>query len=1003
MVAHSPPLSYPIATDPSRGRRGAPKHLLIGFRSLDTLVATLHGIPLAALWAGFALLFPIPSGADPRPEPVHGLAEPGVPPKNLRSSSGSRTAQPAAIPDIYGPGAVLTAGNVFMKVTNFGVIGNPYFALSSDPSGQWPGASGVEYLNAIVLAVGGINPEATDPAAKRRVSSGSEWRPATFDPEDRMYKTFEGDAGGRHTFNDDFDFDPFNGEPRIDEDVLDGRDNDGDGRIDEDHAAIGQMMFSCVIRDDTQAAILSAANETHVPLGLECRQRAWAYSVPGYLNFNVIEYTIYNRSGHSLDSVYIGFPADLDAGSVQASAGYYVDDQSLTFFPDGVFTRTRGPGEVGCRSEEVEITGFSVVDGDADGGMAPGVVSFLLFGHTTDALGIMAPTRTGFTTFRAYVSGTPFNSGGGPTTDQQRYQLMSHFENIDTTGCTIHGVPFYREICGGYPDTPHTGLQGDWVAWNAIGPYVHLPDGGSITATIGIAVEEGLYSDLVHYPEDYALYRAGGLSQADLFTRYPALENAFNAQVAYEGVYERPRLGTVNIVADCPGCETGLRLPRGATPLPLQENCGRLEEETKYVTENSYTWFNFDCNFCTGLAGFYLRHWEARTPPLSPNLNVSASYNYSDNPNRVVAGSDHRITLAWDNLSENRPDPKTREFDFRTYRVWKAADWHRPVGSAGPSDEDWSLIAEYRIFDHADSNFRHHPTTDTLVCPKVQVPNYDFPPGHERCADETAARYPDRIPLERGGCRDSATINVCLRRGDLWDRQSGKILRPDTTVDCARDAAGKCVLDTGLVVRFGRPPVVGVKTRYQIGRYRLEDEEVKNGFIYFYSITAGDSTGAGELFGRRSSIESDAVTPQAATRSGLGVWVVPNPYRGVTNIAQRSSSWDLFPSPADPTGSHIDFMGMPPGKWTLSIYTVAGDLVATIRSDDPVNTSTRRPVIGPDGVSRPGYNRQQDHEGDGQASWNLVSRNGQDVVSGIYLFVVDSDQGQQRGKFVIIR
>src|SRR5262245_44076791 len=183
-----------------------------------------------------------------------------------RGGVGGRTATPSAIPDIYGPGAVLNVGNVVMKVSNFGVIGNPFPAISSDPSCQWPGASGVEYMHFILLSVGGVNPTATDPSSVRRVSYINEWWPPTPDPEDRMYRGYDGIVNGARLINDDADFNLFTGEPNIDEDFLDGRDNDGDSRIDEDYAALGQLMFSCVMRDDTPAAPAVVANEKHVPL-----------------------------------------------------------------------------------------------------------------------------------------------------------------------------------------------------------------------------------------------------------------------------------------------------------------------------------------------------------------------------------------------------------------------------------------------------------------------------------------------------------------------------------------------------------------------------------------------------------------------------------------------------------------------------------------------------------------------------------------------------------------
>jgi hypothetical protein len=45
-------------------------------------------------------------------------------------------------------------------------------------------------------------------------------------------------------------------------------------------------------------------------------------------------------------------------------------------------------------------------------------------------------------------------------------------------------------------------------------------------------------------------------------------------------------------------------------------------------------------------------------------------------------------------------------------------------------------------------------------------------------------------------------------------------------------------------------------------------------------------------------------------------------------------------------------------------------------------------------------------EGDGTAEWNLLSRNGQDVTSGVYIFGVEpasSEFPKTIGKFVIIR
>ncbi|NOT34199.1 MAG: hypothetical protein HOP12_08535 [Candidatus Eisenbacteria bacterium] len=893
-----------------------------------------------------------------------------------------------AIPDIFGPGAVLTVGNVYLKLTNNGIIGNPFTNLSSDPSLQWPGASSIEYLAFGLLAVGGVNPTATDPAAVRRVSYSQEWRPATLEPEDRMYRSFDGAPGAARLTNDDGDVNPSTGRQRIDEDFLDGRDNDGDGLIDEDYAALGQQMYSCSMRDDTPAAINLVANEKHIPLGVELRQIAWAYSIPGNQDFNPIEFTVINRSGHVLDSLYFGIRSDMDCGPIDVS-NYFTDDFDVPFFPFGVFptavavtdprrqiASVMGDTVSMCPMLNININGFSVVDDEGDGGRTRGVPSILLMGMTLDPLGALAPSKVRFHSFRSHLAGTPYTDGGNPTIDQQRYEFMSGNDNID-------------------PESGHITLErgdqrGDYQTWFSVGPFNQLPDGGSFSVTVCYAMQRGELRTLVDYPFDYARFNSGLISSTQLFQKYPALANAYTAQVAYEGVYEEPRPGFEDDVPKayngrpCFGCETGVQLPLGTPQRTLFENCGG-EVSGKIVNDREKTWFNFDCDFCTGVysetrgIGFYLRHWNAESPPPNPNLNLSSIYNFSDNPDRtsdLVPGGDRRVTLAWDNVAETTADPKTGEFDFRSYRLWKVSNWRRPVGASGPSDEEWALLGEYRLFDYRDSNqyWRVNPLNSaesTLVCPKFYIPE------------------------------SSDSMEICLRRGDVWNRQNGHIIRPDTTLACVLKG-GECQVDSGLVV--GSRTQIIKRTRYPIGRYRFVDTEVKNGFVYFYAVTSGDSTTTGtELFGRRAATETEYVVPQVSAATGTSVYVVPNPYRGYSDLSRRPSAWDLTPNASDPTGTHIDFLGMPRGQWGLRIYSVSGDLVAQIKSDDAVNADIRQPVTSPSGVVREGFNRQQDNPNDGQARWNLISRNGQDVVSGIYVFVVESDQGTQRGTFVIIR
>jgi hypothetical protein len=171
--------------------------------------------------------------------------------------------------------------------------------------------------------------------------------------------------------------------------------------------------------------------------------------------------------------------------------------------------------------------------------------------------------------------------------------------------------------------------------------------------------------------------------------------------------------------------------------------------------------------------------------------------------------------------------------------------------------------------------------------------------------------------------------------------------------------------------------------KYPIGRYRYEDlSGIINGKIYFYAVTAfgimkitNSVTGQEdriELSGLPSAAEAAQVVPRWEATEGCGkVTVVPNPYRG-------RADWDLVPSERDPTGTRIAFRDLPQERSTIRIYTLSGDLVKEAENDGS--------------------------GGEGTYFWDMITRNGQNVVSGIYLYSVETEGGETcRGRFVIIR
>ncbi|MCX6150908.1 MAG: hypothetical protein NTX22_10315 [Ignavibacteriales bacterium] len=162
------------------------------------------------------------------------------------------------------------------------------------------------------------------------------------------------------------------------------------------------------------------------------------------------------------------------------------------------------------------------------------------------------------------------------------------------------------------------------------------------------------------------------------------------------------------------------------------------------------------------------------------------------------------------------------------------------------------------------------------------------------------------------------------------------------------------------------------------------DEGLLNNIEYYYAVTAytipDTKSGFPELESGKT-VSSLTVVPGTPPPPTVGkVAVVPNPYRGDVAYNTYSPPWEK------PGGSRKEWMEQDrriqfinlPDRCEIKVYTIAGDLVTTIRHES---------------ITR------------GYEDWNITSSVGQAISSGIYLYTVqDLNNGKvQVDKFVILK
>ncbi len=871
---------------------------------------------------------------------------------------------------------VTNAGELQVNITNFGLIGSQFSVPSSygnAPSAQWPAGSGDEYLFAAGLWIGGLV------QGTPRVTTGqfeSEFRPGPG-IEDTMYEAIDGEIlrplgspgiHGRRQYEYGQDDD---NDGRVDEDWLNGYDDDLDGLVDEDFAQIGNQMFVCTMYDNTPLTL--ELYPDHQPMNLRIIQRTFNWQEASADDMVAFEYQITNVGSQTIEDVYLGFMVDCDIGNRERTDGG-IDDlagsyQGYVRSSNNMFNPIR--------------LGY-MYDGAAEDPL-PGYFGVAIVDHPRDREEISAPRWVTMRSFQVFSAVASYAQGGFPTNDEERYDALSQ-DHQD------------RDVL---PEDAN-----DFRFLISTGPFKTLAPNQTFTFQVALVVGDGfdellantaeagqvLFGNWVDYDQNYYTGRYGRESivcaedlAPDWFSRNHPI---------YKRNYFYFDSSCMPPFTSFPNIHSWMLFENEEGKHCIwvnNDNCDEcLRRAGRICTrENALILSAWNCRYsfipaedrygCTGIAGREGEmNWSVGGwPPPSPNLRIWPR--------------DNAVHVYWDNLSELIPDPNSNLLDFESYVIWRSDEWERGPGSSldyGPPHPSWQTVAQ---FDLINQFHDFYPTNPGTVEHDIQ--NLGLNTGLDGIAYlPTCLSDPTFAGL------DTVMQQFVAADVDGIYTEFPPLYGSNQVVNAGMEvflpwAEYPSVLDTFYAVTERVEDVEEEIVPKEATRfYEYIDPNVHNGFLYFYAVTATDHEF--DIVGNQRYIVGpgreglpntafDPVTPGFAAQSyadrvqfGENIYVYPNP----ATIDALADYQQMSPTADDPTGVRITFANLPLAHNTIRVYSVAGDLIKTLEHDGT--------------------------GGFGQISWNLVSDNRQQIVSGVYLFAVTSNDQRFEdfvGKFVVIR
>jgi hypothetical protein len=708
--------------------------------------------------------------------------------------------------------------------------------------------------------------------------------------------------------------------------------------------AISEQDFIAVYTDTlTDQTYVNADQYTgpHVPLHIKITQKSYSWSYSYAQDFVLLDFIIENIGLDSLRQLYMGLYIDADV---------YHSSRRVEGFADDI---------CGFRNLEVNPSGAIVCGGtdvvqdtvniawiaDNDGDQVGGIFDFASPKAVTGTRVVRSPTPPGGCgPTRLDYSFNWWNSHGTPSLDWGPQKIPGDLNFSGGRGTPDGDTHKYRVMSNREFDYDQVYSAEDMSAQGWMPPH----ESRAATFADGYDTRYLLSFGPFSIGSGQSLPVTVGYIAGDDFHNDP--DNIRNLPDAPNTFYEN--LDFTDLAVNARWAAWVFDNPGFSTPDPetgVADECRGLY----YLANCSIDSIDGSCIDCDTIwyAGDGIPDYQGPPPPNSPILDITAL------PGKVI--------IEWDGSeTETRPDAFSFLKDFEGYRLYMA-DLDQVASFALVAS--WDMV-DFRAFreDVAQPQgsekrwmYKDYPLTLDELRAQFNDPDFeptDYPSPSKAYTDTTNGQH-QRYYFE---VED-------WNRGNEYDENGITIQNLIQRV---------AVVDS--IDELGNP--------ISFGRYHFEIDGLLPSQSYYFAVTAFDygypQNGLQPL---ESSplVNSQLVFPfysaDVVEEQNLEISAYPNPY--IVSDDYRSSQYeDPYRQGWTERDRRIHFVNLP-SRAMIKIYTLDGDLVREFEH----------------------YEGGPFSDTSSKAYWDLISRNTQAVVSGIYLYTVESSLGTQIGKLVIVK